>query len=77
MKTNKPLMITVIAFSIFASNAFALIKSPYPRQASPPDNNIVIVDDRYGWVQTTLRQVWRADMNSFKPKIQTQNPQEN
>jgi hypothetical protein len=55
MKKNKPLVIAVIAFSIFASNAFALIKSPYPRRASPPDNSIVIAGDRHEWVQTTLR----------------------
>ncbi len=48
MKTNKSLVIVVIAFSMFVSNAFALVKSPYPRQASPPDNNIVIVDDMVG-----------------------------
>jgi len=55
MKTNNSLVIAAIAFSIFASNAFALIKSPYPRQAFPPDNGIVIADDRHEWVQTTLR----------------------
>jgi hypothetical protein len=55
MKTKKILLTGVIAFSIFASNAFALIKSPYPRQASRPDNSIVIADDRQEWVQTTLR----------------------
>jgi hypothetical protein len=55
MKTKKFLLTGVIAFSIFASNAFALTKSPYPRQASPPDNSIVIADDRHEWVQTTLR----------------------
>jgi hypothetical protein len=55
MKTNNSLVIAVISLSIFASNAFALIKSPYPRQASPPDNSIVIADDRHEWVQTTLQ----------------------
>jgi hypothetical protein len=55
MKTKKSLATWIIALSIFASNAFALIKSPYPRQASPPDSSIVIADDRHGWVQTTLR----------------------
>src|SRR5260370_6656276 len=42
MKTNKSLVIVVIAFSMFVSNAFALVKSPYPRLASPPDNDVVI-----------------------------------
>jgi len=55
MKTNNSLVIAVIAFSIFASNAFALLKSPYPRRASPPDDTIVIADNRHEWVQTTLR----------------------
>jgi hypothetical protein len=55
MKTNKFLVIAVIAFPMFGSTAFALVKSPYPRQASPRDNNIVIADDRHEWVQTTLR----------------------
>jgi hypothetical protein len=55
MKANKSLVTGVIAFSILASNAFAQIKSPYPRQASPPDNSIVIADDRHELVQTTLR----------------------
>jgi hypothetical protein len=54
MKTNNSLVIAVIAFSIFASNAFALLKSPYPRRASPPDDSIVIADNRHEWVQTTL-----------------------
>jgi len=48
MKTNNSLVIAVVAFSIFASNAFALIKSPYPRRASLPDKSIVIADDTHG-----------------------------
>jgi len=55
MKTNNSLVMAVIAFSIFASNAFALLKSPYPRRASPPEDSIVIADNRHEWVQTTLR----------------------
>jgi hypothetical protein len=55
MKTNNSLVLAVIVFSIFASNAFALLKSPYPRRASPPDDSIVIADNRHEWVQTTLR----------------------
>jgi hypothetical protein len=55
MKTNNSLVIAVIAFSIFVSNAFALLKSPYPRRASPPDDSIVIADNRHEWVQATLR----------------------
>jgi len=55
MKTNNSLVLAVMVFSIFASNAFALLKSPYPRRASPPDASIVIADNRHEWVQTTLR----------------------
>jgi hypothetical protein len=55
MKTNNSLVMAVVALSIFASNAFALLKSPYPRRASPPDNSFVIADDRHEWVQATLR----------------------
>jgi hypothetical protein len=55
MKTNTSLVIAIIAFSMLASNAFALFKSPYPRRASPPDDSILIADDQHEWVQTTLR----------------------
>jgi hypothetical protein len=55
MKTNSSLVIAIIALSMFASNAFALLKSPYPRRASPPDDSIIIADNRHEWVQTTLR----------------------
>jgi hypothetical protein len=55
MKTNTSLVIAIIVFSMFASNAFALFKSPYPRRASPPDDSIVIADNQHEWVQTTLR----------------------
>jgi len=55
MKTNTSLVTAIIAFSMIASNAFALFKSPYPRRASPPDDSIVIADNRHELVQTTLR----------------------
>jgi len=55
MKTSKCLAIAVIALSILASNAFALIKSPYPRKPTAPDTIIVITDDRHDSVRSTVR----------------------
>jgi hypothetical protein len=55
MKTSTSPVIAITAFSIFASDAFALLKSPYPRRASSPDDSIIIADNRHEWVQTTLR----------------------
>jgi hypothetical protein len=55
MKTIKSLAIAVIALSILASNAFALIKSPYPRKPTAPDTIIVITDDRHDSVRSTVR----------------------
>jgi hypothetical protein len=52
MKTIKSL---VIAMSILASNAFALITSPYPRRSTSPDTNIVITDDRQDSVRSTVQ----------------------
>jgi hypothetical protein len=52
MKTIKSL---VIAMSILASNAFALITSPYPRRSTAPDTNIVITDDRQDSVRSTVQ----------------------
>jgi len=57
MKTNKSLVIAVIAFSIFGSNAFALLRPPYPSKPYPPDRIITIIigEDRRDWVRPTLR----------------------
>jgi hypothetical protein len=55
MKTTKSLAIGVIALSMLASNAFALIKSPYPRKPTAPDTIIVITDDRHDSVRSTVR----------------------
>jgi hypothetical protein len=48
---------------IFGSNAFAVIKSPYPRRASPPDNDVVIAHDGYAWVQISSK---RCPYRSFE-----------
>jgi hypothetical protein len=55
MKTTKSLAIAVIAMSVLASNAFALIKSPYPPKPAAPDTIIVITDDRHDSVRSTVR----------------------
>jgi len=55
MKTTKSLAIAVIAMSVMSSNAFALIRSPYPRRTSPPDTIIIITDDRHDSVRSTER----------------------
>jgi len=41
--------------SVLASNAFALIKSPYPPKPTAPDTIIVITDDRHDSVRSTVR----------------------
>jgi hypothetical protein len=76
MKTNKFLAVAVIAFSMFGSTAFALVKSPYPRRASPPDNNIVIVDDTDGGFKQLLDEYGAHDMNNFQIRNKNHNPQE-
>ncbi len=55
MKTTKSLVIAVIAMSVLASNAFALITSPYPRKPTAPDTIIVITDDSDDSVRSTVR----------------------
>jgi hypothetical protein len=52
MKKTKSL---VIAMSILASNAFALITSPYPRKSTAPDTNVVITGDRHDSVRSTVQ----------------------
>ena len=58
MKANKSLVIAMIAFSIFASNAFAVLRSPYPSKPSPPDRivTIIIGQDRHDLVRITHRE---------------------
>jgi hypothetical protein len=55
MKTNKSLAIAVIALSMLASNAFAVIRSPYPAKTAAPDTIIVITADRHDEVRSTVR----------------------
>jgi hypothetical protein len=55
MKTNNSLVVAMVVFSIFASNAFAALRPPYPTKASPPDRIIVIGEERHDWAGTPLR----------------------
>jgi hypothetical protein len=51
MKANT--IIALVLWLLFcAINAFAVVKSPYPRKAGPPDQ-IVIIDHRVGPVVGT------------------------
>jgi len=45
MKKNNSLIVALILwFLFFASNVFAVLRSPYPRKTDSPDHIIVIVD---------------------------------
>jgi hypothetical protein len=61
MKTNYPLAIAMIFLSIFASNAFGVLRSPYPGKPYPPDPIIGIGEEEQDRVRTTLRNI---EMNS-------------
>jgi hypothetical protein len=55
MKTTKSLAIVAIAMSVLASNAFALLRPPYPTKPTAPDTIIVITYDRHNSVRSTIR----------------------
>jgi len=57
MKTNNSLAIAAILLSIFASNAFAVLRPPYPSKPDSPDRIITIIigEDRDALVRTTQR----------------------
>jgi len=45
MKANSPVTIAIVLWFLFcAVNAFAVLKSPYPRKSAPPDQ-IIVIDD--------------------------------
>jgi hypothetical protein len=56
MEGNPP-AIAMIFLSIFASNAFGVLRSPYPGKPFPPDHIIVIGEEEHDRVQTTLRNI--------------------
>jgi hypothetical protein len=56
MEAN-PLAIAMIFLSIFVSNAFGVLRSPYPGKPFPPDHIIVIGEEEHDRVQTTLRNI--------------------
>jgi hypothetical protein len=55
MKTNNSFVIAAIFVSIVASNAFAVLRSPFPAKPSAPDRVIVIGEQRHEGVRMTLR----------------------
>jgi hypothetical protein len=55
MKTNYPLGIAMVFLSIFASNAFGVLRSPYPGKPYPPDH--IIGEEEQDRVWTTLRNI--------------------
>jgi uncharacterized membrane protein YcaP (DUF421 family) len=45
MKANSPVTTAIVLWLLFcAVNAFAVLKSPYPRKTAPPDQIVVISD---------------------------------
>jgi hypothetical protein len=52
MKANKSIVITVIGFSIFASNAFAVLRPPYPIKPDFPDRVVIIGNEQDNSVRT-------------------------
>ncbi len=55
MKTNNFLAIAVMFLSILASNAFAVLRSPYPSKPYPPDRTIAIGEERHDWARPPFR----------------------
>jgi hypothetical protein len=54
MKTNKSLAMAVIVFSIVGSNAFGVLRPPYPTKPFSPDQIITIGEDPRD-VRSTIR----------------------
>jgi hypothetical protein len=54
MKTNGPLAMAVIPWSIFASNAFAWLRSSYPTKPYAPDRIVIIGEEKHDRVGTHL-----------------------
>jgi hypothetical protein len=55
MKTIRFSAIALIALLVLASNAFAVIRPPYPRKPTAPDTiTIIITDDSRDLVRSTL-----------------------
>jgi hypothetical protein len=56
MKTIRFSAVALIALLVLASNAFAVIRPPYPRKPTAPDTIIIIIitDGRHDSVRSTL-----------------------
>ena len=55
MKTNTSIAVVVIFSSMLVSNAFAVLRSPYPSKPYPPDRIILIGEERHDWPRTPFR----------------------
>ncbi len=61
MKTNNSLVVAVVVFSIFASNAFAALRPPYPTKAYPPDRIILNGEERHDYTFQKRHQLFDQD----------------
>jgi hypothetical protein len=49
MKANTPLVIALVLWLlVWATNAFAVLRSPYPRKAEAPDQIVIVTDGHVG-----------------------------
>jgi len=61
MKTNNSVVVALILwFLLFASNVFAVLRSPYPSKPSQPDRIILIGKDRHDSVRTARASLQRS-----------------
>jgi hypothetical protein len=61
MKTNSSVAVALILwFLFFASNVFAVLRSPYPSKPSQPDRIILIGEERYDSVRMARASLQRS-----------------
>jgi hypothetical protein len=54
MKTNGSVVVALVLwFLVWATNAFALLKSPYPPKADPPSQIVIVTDGHVGPIAGT------------------------
>jgi len=52
-KTNNPVAVAIVLWLLFcATNAFAVLKSPYPQRPQVPDQTTIAADSRVDVVGT-------------------------
>jgi hypothetical protein len=44
-QSRGPIAMALVLWLLFAANAFAVVRSPYPQKPDPPDRTIVITDN--------------------------------